>query len=118
LPDDAAQSDLDIEALVERLREAGCDDALVDTGLPGRVALSFVHEPDSAKAAMVRALADARRAMPSATLIEAVPDLVRLTDIANAVGMSRQNKRKLMIGYPESFPAAISGETMQQPATL
>lgn len=54
---------------------------------------------------MVSALADARRAMPSATLIEAVPDLVGLTDIADAVGMSRQNMRKLMIGYPESFPA-------------
>ncbi len=56
---------------------------------------------------MVSALADARRAMPSATLIEAVPDLVGLTDIADAVGMSRQNMRKLMIGYPESFPAPV-----------
>ncbi len=55
------------------------------TGLPGRVALSFVREADSANAAMVSALADARRAMPSATLIEAVPDLVGLTDIADAV---------------------------------
>ena len=102
-----SQADLDIDALVERLGEAGCDDALVGTGLPGRVALSFVREADSAKAAMVSALADARRAMPSANLIEAAPDLVGLTDIADAVGMSRQNMRKLMIGYPESFPAPV-----------
>ncbi|CAG2152870.1 hypothetical protein LMG26411_04288 [Cupriavidus numazuensis] len=102
-----SQADHDIEALVERLGEAGCDDTLVGTGLLGRVALSFVREADSAKAAMVSALSDARRAMPSATLIEAVPDLVGLTDIADAVGMSRQNMRKLMIGYPESFPAPV-----------
>ena len=102
-----SQADHDIDALVERLGEAGCDDALVGTGLPGRVALSFVREAESAKAAMVSALADARRAMPCATLIEAAPDLVGLTDIADAVGMSRQNMRKLMIGYPESFPAPV-----------
>ncbi len=42
------QADRDIEALVERFGEAGCEDALVGTGLPGRVALSFVREADSA----------------------------------------------------------------------
>ncbi|AQV95583.1 DNA-binding protein [Cupriavidus necator] len=102
-----SQVDSDTDALVERLAEAGCDDALVGTGLPGRVALAFVREAESARAAMVSALADARRAMPSATLIEAAPDLVGLTDIADTVGVSRQNMRKLMLGYPESFPVPV-----------
>ncbi|MGY2487731.1 helix-turn-helix transcriptional regulator [Cupriavidus sp. CP313] len=102
-----SQADSDTDALVERLAEAGCDDALVGTGLPGRVALAFVREAESARAAIVSALADARRAMPSATLIEAAPDLVGLTDIAEMVGVSRQNMRKLMLGYPKSFPVPV-----------
>ncbi|WP_243736717.1 DNA-binding protein [Cupriavidus sp. L7L] len=53
------------------------------------------------------ALADIKRAIPSAMLIEAAPDLVGLTDIADAIGMSRQNMRKLMIGHPESFPPPV-----------
>lgn len=64
-----SKADRDIDALVERLGEAGCNDALVSTGLPGCVALSFVREADSAKAAMASALADARRVMPSTTRI-------------------------------------------------
>ncbi len=45
--------------------------------------------------------------MPSATLIEAAPDLVGLTDIADIVGMSRQNMRKLMLAHPASFPPPV-----------
>ena len=29
------------DALVERLAEAGCDDALIGLGIPGRIALEF-----------------------------------------------------------------------------
>ena len=61
-------------------------------------------KPAIAKA-RVSALADASRAVPSAALIEAVPDLVGLTDIADAVGMSRQNVRKLVLAKLEGiFP--------------
>ena len=35
-----ADEDRDADALVERLGEAGCDDALVGIGQPGRLALS------------------------------------------------------------------------------
>ncbi|WER45503.1 DNA-binding protein [Cupriavidus sp. WKF15] len=100
-----SQDDSDPDTLVERLYEAGCDDAIVGTGVAGRIALAFDREAESASAAIMSALADARRAMPSATLIEAAPDLVGLTDIADAVGMSRQNMRKLMLANPDSFPA-------------
>lgn len=99
--------DNDPDTLVERLYEAGCDDAIAGTGLAGRIALAFDREAESASAAILGALADARRAMPSATLIEAAPDLVGLTDIADIVGMSRHNMRKLMLGYPESFPPPV-----------
>lgn len=102
-----ADEDRDADALVERLGEAGCDDALVGVGQPGRLALEFVREAADAGAAVRSALADVRRAVPSAKLIEVAPDLVGLTDVADIVGVSRQNMRKLMLAHPSSFPAPV-----------
>lgn len=99
--------DSDADELVERLAEAGCDDALVGIGQPGRLALEFTREADSAEAAIISALEDARRAIPSAHLIEAAPDLVGLTDVAELVGMSRQNMRKLMLVHAANFPVPV-----------
>lgn len=99
--------DCDHEDIVERLGAAGCDDALVGIGQPGRIALEFVREAETAKAALVSALADIKRAVPSAKLIEASPDFVGLTDVAKIVGVSRQNMRKLMVNHANSFPAPV-----------
>lgn len=101
------ESDADHDDLVERLGEAGCDDALVGIGQPGRIALEFTREADSAYAALTSALADVKRAIPSAKLIEAGPDLVGLTDIADVVGVSRQNMRKLAMNNVATFPTPI-----------
>lgn len=43
---------------------------------------------------------------PSARLIGS-RDLVELTDVADIVGVSRQNMRKLMLAHPGSFPAPV-----------
>lgn len=102
-----ADDDLEPDALVERLGEAGCDDALVGIGQPGRLALEFTREAGSADEAVRSALADVRRAIPSARLIEVAPDLVGLTDVADIVGVSRQNMRKLMLAHPDSFPTPV-----------
>lgn len=99
--------DGDPDALVERLGEAGCDDALVGIGQPGRLALEFTREAANAEEAVRSALADVRRAVPSTRLIEVAPDLVGLTDVAEIVGVSRQNMRKLMLAHPGSFPAPV-----------
>ncbi|MGY8820268.1 MAG: helix-turn-helix transcriptional regulator [Pseudomonadales bacterium] len=101
------EGDQDPEVLVERLGDAGCDDALVGIGQPGRLALEFTREADSADAAVRSALADVRRAVPSAKLIEVAPDLVGLTDVAELAGVSRQNMRKLMLANPGSFPTPV-----------
>jgi predicted DNA-binding transcriptional regulator AlpA len=101
------EDDRDLDSLVDRLCEAGCDDALVGIGQPGRLALEFTREADSADAAVRSALADVRSAVPSARLIEVSPDLVGLTDVAEIVGVSRQNMRKLMLAHPGSFPAPV-----------
>ena len=102
-----ADDDRDPEALVERLGEPGCDDAMIGIGQPGRLALEFTREAENAEAAVRSALADVRSAVPSAKLIEVAPDLVGLTDVAEIVGVSRQNMRKLMLAYPSSFPAPV-----------
>ena len=99
--------DCNHEDIVERLGTAGCDDALVGIGQPGRIALEFVREAETAKAALISALEDVKRAVPSAKLIEASPDFVGLTDVADIVGMSRQNMRKLMVNHATSFPAPV-----------
>lgn len=61
----------DIDVLVERLAEEGCDDALVGVGQPGRLALEFIREAPSADDAIAGAIEDVRRAVPNARLIEA-----------------------------------------------
>lgn len=101
------ECDSERNALVERLGAAGCDDALVGIGRHGRLALEFTREAGSAKAAVRSALADVKRAIPSARLAEAAPDFVGLTDVAQIVGVSRQNMRKLMLAHRESFPAPV-----------
>ena len=97
----------DHDALVEELAEAGCDDALVGIGQPGRLALEFTRKAADAGAAVRSALAAVRRAVPSARLIEVSPDLVGLTEVAEIVGVSRQNMRKLMLAHPGSFPVPV-----------
>ncbi|MDY0074227.1 MAG: DNA-binding protein [Thauera sp.] len=97
----------DLDALVERLGEAGCDDALVGIGQRGHLALEFTREAADAEEAVHSALADVRRAVPGARLIEVAPDLVGLTDVAEIVGVSRQNMRKLMLAHTDSFPVPV-----------
>lgn len=102
-----SEDDRDPDVVVKRLGRGGCDDALIGIGRPGRVALEFTREAGSARAAVISALADVTRAIPSATLIEAAPDLVGLTDVADIVGVTRQNMRKLMLAYASSFPSPV-----------
>lgn len=102
-----ADHNSDLDALVERLGAAGCDDALVGVGQPGRMALEFTREADCAEEAVRTALADVKNAVPFARLIEAWPDFVGLTDVADLVGVSRQAIRKLMLGHQGSFPMPV-----------
>jgi hypothetical protein len=95
------------DTLIERLGAAGCDDALVGVGQAGKIALDFTREAGSAQEAVVSALRDVKCAIPDAQLVEAAPDLVGLTDIAELVGMTRQNMRKLSLAHPDSFPTPV-----------
>lgn len=99
--------DQDPAELEVALFEAGCDDATIGIGQPGRLALAFVREAATAREAMASALAAVRKASPGAVLVEAAPDLVGLSDVAALVGCSRQNMRKLMLGHAGSFPSPV-----------
>ncbi len=103
----------DPELFVERLAEAGCTDALVGIGQSGRIAFHFSRGSKSAFEAILSAVKNIKKAIPEAVLIEAAPDLVGLSDIADILGYSRQNIRKLMMNNLVSFPAPIhEGKTM------
>jgi predicted DNA-binding transcriptional regulator AlpA len=99
--------DCDHEQLVERLYEAGCDDALVGIGVAGKVSLEFEREAESAVHAIASAVANVKQAIPSATFVEAAPDFVGLTEVAELLGMTRQNMRKYMVANPASFPSPV-----------
>lgn len=92
---------------VDLLGESGCDDALIGLGQQGRVALNFNREAESALNAVCSAVEDVKRVIPEAKLVEAAPDFVGLSDIADVLGFSRQNMRKLMINNRASFPVPI-----------
>ncbi len=100
-------SDACRDECIERLYEQGCDDALVGIGLGGRIAMNFAREADSAHVAVLGAVAAVRRAIPDATLIEAAPDFVGLTDVAAIVGCTRQNMRELMRNCSTAVPAPV-----------
>lgn len=99
--------DVDVDDLIERLGAAGCDDAAIGVGARGRVALSFMREAESAAKAVFSGIADVRRALPDATLIEASPDLVGLTDVAELLHVTRQNVRKLILDCEALAPAPV-----------
>jgi len=92
---------------VERLGEVGCTDALVGIGQSGRIAFHFSRVANSAFEAVLSAVKDIKCAIPSASLIEAAPDLVGLSDVAEILGYSRQNIRKLMMNNLASFPIPV-----------
>jgi predicted DNA-binding transcriptional regulator AlpA len=97
----------DTDDLIDQLAQAGCDDALIGSGRPGRLALEFTREAASAKIAVQSAIQDIHTVMPDARLVEASPDFVGLSDIAEIIGISRQAVRKLMLSHPHSFPLPV-----------
>jgi hypothetical protein len=92
---------------LEALAESGCDDALVGIGQNGRISLNFIREAESAVAAVASAIHDVQKAIPDAELVEATPDYVGVTDVADIMGFSRQYMRKLIQVKGASFPEPV-----------
>ncbi len=98
---------VDVDDSLELLAACGCDDAIAGVGQKGRFAVSFLREADSAEEAVLSGITDVRCALPDAELIEASPDFVGLTDVADLLSVSRQNVRKLIFGRDAPAPKPI-----------
>ena len=86
---------------VEKLYAGGCDDALIGVGLKGCISLNFIREASSAYEAISSAISDVKAVVPSATLIEAAPNFVGLTEksyckLAQNLDMSYQSSVRPM----------------------
>ncbi len=92
---------------VEKLGASGCDDALIGIGKLGSISLNFNRESESALKAISTAIQDVKKAIPEATLTEATPDYVGMTEIADVYGTSRQYVRKVVTSQSRSFPAPV-----------
>lgn len=102
LPDEG----YDLEALADRLYASCCDDALIGIGIAGKIALNFSRQAENAQEAIISAHQEVLDIVPEASLTEAMPDYVGLTDIAKIVSVSRQQMRKLSEGHI-SFPDPV-----------
>jgi len=104
---DISRSLVSLDDVVELLAEHGCDDAAIGIGIRGRIALAFTREAVSAEDAITSALKDVATALPQATLVEAAPDYVGLSEIADSVGKTRQNLRKLLVDCTGAAPQPV-----------
>ena len=97
----------DSNEYLDVLFENGCDDATISTGQLGMLSLSFTREAISAAEAVESAINDIKKAIPSAKLVEATPDIVSISEISSILGHSRQYTRKLFNTDTSSLPAPI-----------
>lgn len=99
--------DDDPESYLDALYEAGCDDASIGVGRAGMIGLDFTRSAFSADEALQSAIRGVAQAIPGAALVQAGPDLVGLSEMADLFGFSRQNMRKYATGQastPAAFP--------------
>jgi len=94
----------EMNELIDRLYEAGCNDALIGIGKSGVIGLSFTREAVSAAEAFESAIKDVKKAIPTASLIEAKPDFAGVSDIAATIGCSRQNVLKIFASNEAPIP--------------
>ncbi len=97
----------DSNEYLDVLFENGCDNATISTGQLGMLSLSFTREAVNASVAVESAINDVKKAIPSAKLVEATPDIVNISDISSILGHSRQYTRKLFNSDSSSLPAPI-----------
>lgn len=60
----------DIEKVLDRLYEAGCDDAVVGLGTPGLLGLSFIRQGADREAVIAGAVRDALAGLPAGAVVE------------------------------------------------
>ncbi|AEO41349.1 hypothetical protein XACM_1061 [Xanthomonas euvesicatoria pv. citrumelo F1] len=102
------ENEMDQESVAARLYSEGCDDALIGIGKKGRIALDFTRAAPSCVEAVKSAVRDVHRIVPGVRFIEAQPDLVGVSDVAEIADCTRQNVRKIVLS-DATFPTPIHG---------
>ena len=73
----------DASSLLDRLFEAGLDDAVIGTGSPGVIAIALERQGDDADSTILAAAEQCRGALPDGTLLREVrPGLICLAEFA------------------------------------
>ncbi len=102
-------ADLQSEASIDTLFDAGCDDALV--GLTDGVQyVDFDREAATLEAAVLAAVADIERVTGAHVVRIADAGLVSMADIAESFGRTRESVRLLVVGErgPGGFPPPVT----------
>jgi hypothetical protein len=77
---------LDPEQYLNVLYDAGCDDATLSVHEDESLALNFTRESDSSENAILSAIADVKKAIPNAKLIEVIPSVELNTGTQFVIG--------------------------------
>ncbi|MCV2355346.1 hypothetical protein LNV09_14425 [Paucibacter sp. B2R-40] len=80
-----APQDADHGKIMERLSAVGCTDALVCLGVEGHVGLEILRKAGSREEAVLSAIEDAKKALPTAKLVE---DLFTAEHVGNALKLA------------------------------
>lgn len=104
-----ADPQTDPDRYADELYGNGCDDAVIGVGRKGKIALQFIREAESANAAILSAIADVRKTIPEVKLIEASPDFVGISELAQILDCTRQNVRVLIERGLDAPPAVHEG---------
>ncbi len=98
-------ADLQDESVIDRLFEAGCDDALVGS-VDGVQFIDFDRDAASLDVAVLSAVADVEQVGGFQVVRLANAGLVSIADIAARIGRTRESVRLLVSGArgPGNFP--------------
>ncbi len=109
------RSDEDPETYIESLYGAGCDDAMIEIGTPGHIALEYLIDSEDFQQTFIDAIKNVKRAIPHAKLQRIEPYRLNSSELAYYFGFSKQNMRKYISGQSsvkEPFPEpSIPGKT-------
>ncbi|WP_372072501.1 hypothetical protein P7L75_09930 [Tistrella mobilis] len=97
----ALPSPADIDSILDRLYDAGCDDAVIGVGAPDMIGLGFTRYGPDAETVISRTLNQILIALPEGCrLREVKPDLVSLAEVAARLGVTRQALQKREMPAP------------------
>ena len=87
--------EIDMDAMLDALFEAGCDDGVIGLGAPGMIGIAFTRSGTDAELVITQSVASVLKALPKgAKLREVRPDLVSQGDVARRLQVSRQALQK------------------------